>query len=333
MLCPCPCFCTQLDTLAMCLDKLWAFSKPAQSIAQLQASRHAEGTSGTADLMRIAQEALQASVKAAALGLNVGCQISNSAVATSVIWEGCRILFPESSSAEASHLSAVSLEHLSNLTAALSECVDRWSSQGVNVFGEVHFLPSTLMWARSMQHLFQWVLRKSGAQLEAPLPVHLPAGLAGLCGPSEGQFLRDGAAAACSGLLTSQRIGVDRGELTPGCLPATVALARLLRCQGCCSILEAECMRTSIFLPETMPEWPSDPSGSISNDQLVSVVPVRHVSLGSSAAREVARQHLEAVLKIVTVRGRPIALTSVQGPADVGDSETLWTAVKLWREL
>ena len=281
--------------------------------------------------MRIEQEALQASLKAAALSMNVGCQISNSAVATSVIWEGCRILFPESSSVSEASLSATSLEHLSNLTAALKETVDHWSSRGVNVFGESHLLPSTLMWARSMQHLFQWVLRKSGAQLEAPLPVHLPAGIAGLCGPKEGLFLRDGAAAACSGLLTSQRIGVDRGELMPGCLPATVALARLLRAQGCCSILQAECMRTSIVLPEAFPEWPSDLSGS-SNDRRMSL-PVRHVSLGSSAAREVAREHLEGVLKVVTVRGRPIVLTAVQGPTDVADSETLWSAVKLWREL
>ena len=335
----------QMDIFETCLDKLAAFSKQSQGVITSLCGADGDGESAILDMVTAVREPLGAALNAASQSVPAGCQTCTLLVATTCIWEASRIVFPEPLTSQTSSLmSAAALKHLANLTAAISECVSLWTSQLVNVFdGEAHFLPSALMWVRSMQHLFQWVLRRSGAQLEAPLPVYLLAGVSGHSDPSGSPHsLREGPAAACSGLLLSQHIGASRGEILPGCLPATVALARLLCAQGCCGTLGAECQRTSIVVPEgfLVPSDPpsSDPAalsdrGSDGMSQELHLMAVKHVRLGSQAACEVAKRHLEGVLKAVTVRGMPIALSGVQGPSDVAGSETLWLAVRLWRQL
>ena len=56
-------------------------------------------------------------------------------------------------------------------------------------------------------------------------------------------------------------------------------------------------------------------------------IPVIKVELGSAAAAAVAAAHLRGVIRQITIAGVMIDPETVQTKADVGSSETLWSAV------
>mmetsp|Transcript_2967 Transcript_2967/g.5349 ORF Transcript_2967/g.5349 Transcript_2967/m.5349 type:complete len:806 (-) Transcript_2967:111-2528(-) len=259
---------------------------------------------------------LNSAVDSSCSSLASGLHVAQPCVVRMCVAEGCRVVFPS----EAAPSVPAALEHLTTVTESLSTCLAAWARSGVNVFGELAFLPSTMMWGRSMLHLFQWVLREAGLHPDSLEPVHLPEGLAGFPAAAGGMEVV-GPAAVASGLLLAQQVGAARGELLPGCLPATVALVRLLLGNSC-ELLQVELRATRVSFPETAPIC----SSSVNN---ATKAAVREVQFGSSEAREVAEAHLTAVLKSVVVADTPLQPNEVTCLGDVAGSESLWEAVEL----
>uniref|UniRef100_A0A7S1X1Z7 Uncharacterized protein n=1 Tax=Tetraselmis chuii TaxID=63592 RepID=A0A7S1X1Z7_9CHLO len=317
--------------LVRCLDHLQKASTSAQVLAPLLFSSHAE-TTRVSEFVQSFRASMDGAATAAEQSVGSGIHIGQSCVAWACIHEGCSLLFPAAppKASLVVHstytLTPLGLQHLASLTAVLSKSLAVWNTHGVNVFGEMSFLPSTLMWARSMLHLFQWVLLTAGQQTESPQAVHLPHGLHGYGTANGASRPRDGPTAVFSGLLLAQHVGAFRGELLVGCLPATVTLARLLLAEGCCDVLHRELSKTRVVVRGGMPVCAAG-----SREQCE--VDVKHVVCGSKAAKQVAREHREGLLQSVVVTGNPLSLSSVRSPADVADSESLWEAVELWRRL
>jgi len=265
--------------------------------------------------------------------------VGMSSLVRACVEEGGRVLFRGNFSAEwQPTLSPLALLHLSSVAAALHECLRFWAKNATNVHGESTFLPSTLVWARSMLHLFQWALGAAGngvqgpGEAEAPLPVHPPGGLAGHTEAWPLHAQAAGPAAVVPGLLLAQRIGAATGEVMVGCLPATVALARLLMAGK--SPWDAPLQRRQtkrLLLPEVPPEI--QPGGQPTADEAGGSVAVLRVELGSRASWALARRHLLAVIECASVSGRQVVAASVFGPDDVGRSESLWDAVQLWQHI
>lgn len=301
--------------------------------------------------------ALSAAVQAAEDSVH-GCALhfAHSPVAMTCVREICAILFPEalprmpiaSSPADSGlQLEArplapqgrLALRHLACVSDALSRCLECWARWAVNVHGVSSYLPSMLMSARSVLHLAQWVLLQAGYRRELPEAVPLRGGIHGygveasVCNVGQAD---DGPAAAAAGLLLAQRIGVARGELLVGCLPATVALTRLLLGEARPDVLRKGLRATSARLPDSLPSAPASSehtSEDASADFSEGAPHWPHVRFGSLAAKVLAKGYMESVLRGVVLRGQPLVLSELRGPADVADSESLWEAAALWKQM
>jgi hypothetical protein len=96
--------------------------------------------------------------------------------------------------------------------------------------------------------------------------------------------------------------------------------------EGCCDAVQRELSMTRVVVPWKMPVC-----APVSQKEYE--VKVKHVVCGSEPARKIAKECLEDILDAILVRGNPLSLSEVRGPADVADSESLWEAVQLWRHL
>lgn len=299
----------------------------AGCLQHLHDAAAATATLGTETFSDSNKPALSAAVSALRLAasqssnsVEAGAHMTQSCVVMACVVEGCRVLFPS----EPAQVSPSALGYLAGVAEVLSECLQLWEARGHNVFG-CAFLPSTMMWARAMLHLFQWRLCQEGTDQYMkgkPADVHLPDGL-----PGRPTAPLAGIGQVISGLMLAQRTGAARGELLPGCLPATVALARLLMAGAdqCEPLLEAKLKATRAVVAVAPPEV------SPLYDASKAAVAVRHLQFGSLEANQVAEAHLAAVLERVTIEGKPLRPADVSYRADAADSQSLWEAVKLWR--
>eukprot|EP00873_Tetraselmis_striata_P009300 jgi/Tetstr1/429564/TSEL_019464.t1 len=307
------------DHMAACLHHLHAASAAVTTLGpNAFQDSNAAAIAGALASLRLAVKNASASVEA-------GAQMPQACVVMACVAEGCRVLFPGGAAPPAPP-TPTALGHLAGVAEQLSQCLQLWARWGSNVIGH-SFLPSTMMLGRAMLHLFQWWLSHAGVGAYgsvAPELVHL------LRGPQAKKPhpapLRDGPVQVASGLMMAQQYGAARGELLPGCLPATVALARLLLAGAgqCEPRLEAELRATTAVVAVALP--PFSPDGDAE-----SAVGVQRIQFGSPSAAQVAATHLAAALAHVTVAGQPLALTKVKGPADVAGSASLWEAVGLLR--
>ena len=268
-------------------------------------------------------------------------------VAAACVREGCRVLFPwnaaflttpivvigtagETPGRRDIGMSEFSTAFLRGVANALSCCLADWARSGCNVHGNFHYLPSVMVFGRSMLHLFQWVLFSAGYRVEPPEPVHLPAGLSGVYPAHQGSAM--GLRATLGGLQLAQQIGADRGELLPGCLPATVAFAQLLAAQGCGW---HQCGGAPTGVDAVVAVRPPVMSSAAASSGSLLQLDVRCVRLGSSAARWVALQHLTDILQSVTVGGAGLLGLDAPGVAlsDIANSHNLWKALHFRRHL
>ena len=321
----------QWDSVVDCLDGLNKAHDAFNSLSLTAASGAPHSGSGE-DSEEHRMEAIVAGVESALDGAmassNKAMHLPVVTVVAACVREGSRLLFGPAGAAQTTcdpaALPPAAFKQLAVLAGAMSKGLGHWAKHTANVFGTEHFQPSTLMWARAMLHLFQWVLHRTGHGGDAPVEgVYLPGGLAGYS-EGAGPQLQDGPAAACSGLLLAQHISALHEDTAVGALPATMALARLLMAEGSCDVLCQQCLATRAFLPA---RFPAAAAGRLTAAQ----AQVEHLQFGSRPAWEVARDHLEAVLQSVSVHGKAIHLGSVHSPVHVGDSVSVWEAVLLWR--
>eukprot|EP00873_Tetraselmis_striata_P020689 jgi/Tetstr1/440953/TSEL_029222.t1 len=306
------------DHMANCLRHLHAASAVVATLGpDAFQDRNATAAADALASLRLA-------VKTAGASVEAGAQMPQACVVMACVAEGCRVLFPGGAAPPAPP-TPTALRHLAGVSEELSSCLQLWARWGSNVFGH-SFLPSTMMLGRAMLHLFQWWLRHAGDGAYgrvAPEPIHL---LLGARAKKPQPALLHGPAQVASGLMMAQQHGAARGELLPGCLPATVALARLLlagagQCEpGLEAELRASTAMVAVALPPFLPDGDAEPA-----------IGVQRVQFGSPSAARVAAAHLAAVLAHVTVGGQPLAPDKVEGPADVAGSASLWEAVGLLR--
>eukprot|EP00873_Tetraselmis_striata_P026006 jgi/Tetstr1/446270/TSEL_033814.t1 len=306
------------DHMANCLRHLHAASAVVATLGpDAFQDRNAAAAADALASLRLA-------VKTAGASVEAGAQMPQACVVMACVAEGCRVLFPGGAAPPAPP-TPTALRHLAGVSEELSSCLQLWARWGSNVYGH-SFLPSTMMLGRAMLHLFQWWLRHAGDGAYgrvAPEPIHL---LLGARAKKPQPALLHGPAQVASGLMMAQQHGAARGELLPGCLPATVALARLLlagagQCEpGLEAELRASTAMVAVALPPFLPDGDAEPA-----------IGVQRVQFGSPSAARVAAAHLAAVLAHVTVAGQPLAPDKVEGPADVAGSASLWEAVGLLR--
>lgn len=275
-------------------------------------------------------------------------QFGHSPVAMACVREICAILFPAAHPQNPADLAGcaaelqlaacplspqarLALRHLAGVSDALSRCLACWARWAINVHGVCAYLPSTLMSARSVLHLAQWVLLRAGHRTELSESVYPPGGIRGYEEEALAAGIEraaDGPAASSAGLVLAQRIGAARGELLVGCLPATVMLARLLLGYARADVLRDGLHATSAQLPGSALAVHSAPAGAAQGASDWAVV-----RFGSPAARALAKGNLEGVLCSVVLKGRPLDLRELHSTADVADSESLWEAAVLWKQL
>jgi hypothetical protein len=190
-----------------------------------------------------------------------------------------------------------------------------------------------------MLHWFQWRLLLAGKLDRASLHHALPTGNihVGFHLPEPSTTTRIGPTAICSALLLAQSVGCsyDSGgsdEILTGALPATVALARLLRGEAIPSL---DCTVTdtahgerppTLVVPTTAMGFPPSPD----------LTGVKFVQPGASVALRTALLHIDAVTHAITTAEHPTKMREMLGRDGVGDvlgSHSLWEAVQLYRDI
>ena len=282
------------------------------------------------------------------------------AIARTIIYECCRVMFPGprpsnsgnwscgshgSSGAVAQadlgaeFVTELGLRHMQGAVGVLSRALEHWEEKNSSRF--LPCLPAAGLFGRAMLHWFQWKLSIAGVPgAEVIEDRRAPVGLRG---HERGPSLPVGLASVCSGLLMAQAVSVadeDNPEPMTACLPATLALARLLAGQGgpmsvprfplassCQQDSSAEMSTAAFGKTHFMVPLLPPTGGSVSHQA------VAQVEIGSPVALGVAHTHLEAMASRITVGGKKVVLAEVTSAEEAGDSETLWEAAQLYHEI
>jgi len=220
------------------------------------------------------------------------------------------ILPPETASKRISvRISSVGVQHMANAAQCLSECLQNCRNSGLNwslMFtgsGRFAFAEAMCLWS-------QWWLGAAGFRSMLKRKEQLKS-------------IAMNAQHVVGALLRAQLLSTesqDSLEVLPACIPATIALARLLMGDG-------------------IPDSTSCRGKPIQHTAYVPVKPcfgdyhehidVEVVRLGSQRALEVAKDHLRSALSLVTDNGQPIMYENARSPKDLSGSEVLWEAVSL----
>jgi len=269
------------------------------------------------------------------VSVRLSMKIYPANVARNCIFEGCQVIFLAVRSWRELQsrdlvVSEVGMQHLSDASGVLSRCLQIWEfrSEGAS---RHHFLPCMLLWARAMLHWFQWRLWLCGElNKDEVTPIACPE----LWGPED--TCSPGIRQICEALVEAQHRSIsdeERPELLSAGLPATIMLCRLLRGEG---------------LPRAKPQMPSRGDHLMDSDTSDSVsVPANlkragasqgggqfvNIIIGSLSALTVAQDHLGSMLSMLRTDGRYLPVDSAAGPSDVEDSETVWEAILLMREI
>ena len=260
-----------------------------------------------------------------------------------LIEEGCRVLFPapcnKGESLPMPAPSSLGLEHLTVVAETLSKCLRRWEDDRINDSIKCSLLPASLVWSRAILFWFQWQLFRAGRisekDIEEPRLLH---GVAGW--PRGPDVTYRPIKAIASRLLLAQAMSMSdstRIEPLTGCLTATIALARLLDGQGdICVPTGGSVSATLQRVPETL-VVPSEPmlGESATGTRPSTCIPVVYVQQGSPCALETACSHIREVMsRCITVGGRTLGDPgAIRSMSQVGDSETIWAAVVLYKAL
>jgi hypothetical protein len=264
-------------------------------------------------------------------------------IAINLVYEGCRVVFSPTDDSELESsdlmLTEAGVQYLEGVVTALAKITKHWEENYIFEDEEFSRLPGALIWAKAMLHWFQWLTWPSGR-----LPTNLvddPRLKGGVRGWSRGPRLAPGLRCVCSCLLMAQAVSTGDPrfqEPLTGLLPATVGLARLLlgrgqstswsRFYGHLSTSLADFGGTRVFVPKEAPQ--ARPVASSQNRTSL-CVDVCSVQLGSAAAAAIASAHLKGVIGRIKVAGVVIDPDNVRDKVDVGSSESLWTAVMLYK--
>ena len=182
----------------------------------------------------------------AAFGFPMGCVT----IARACVDAGCRVIFlppafdhhadamedaVHTGAREPSTLVATpaGVSHLQAASRSLSLCLEKWESKHMHHSFDFLMYPAMLLWGRAMLHWFQWRMVVAGAMKDSEMEDSRMG--AGVRGWDQGPALPAGLRCVCSRLLHAQALSMSDEkypELLTACLPATVALARLLMGQG-----------------------------------------------------------------------------------------------------
>ena len=258
-------------------------------------------------------------------------------MAVNLVHEGCLVVFPPSGSeleCRDLYITDTGVNYLKEIVVALVRITQHWEEKYIFEDEEFSRLPGTLIWAKAMLHWFQWLLcpskKPSSKLLDDP---RLKGGVRGW---PRGPQLPPGPQCICSHLLLAQAVSTGDPrfpEILPGLLPATLGLARLLMGQGQLSSWPRFPDCSSIAWGETAVRVPGDSPQPAATASIItsSSIPVIKVELGSAAAAAVAAAHLRGVIRQIKIGGAMIDPEIVKTKWDVGSSETLWSAVLLYK--
>ena len=258
-------------------------------------------------------------------------------MAVNLVHEGCHVVFPPSGSeleCTDLYITDIAVNYLKEIVAALVRITQHWEENYIFEEEEFSRLPGTLIWAKTMLHWFQWLLWPSD-KLSSKL-VDDPRLKRGVRGWPRGPQLPPGPRCICSHLLLAQAVSTGDPrfpETLPGLLPATLGLARLLMGHGQLSSWPRFPGRSSVLWGQTTVRVPGESPQPAAMDAIntSSSIPVIKVELGSAAAAAVAAAHLRGVIRRIKIEGAMIDPEIVQTKRDVGSSETLWSAVLLYK--
>ena len=304
------------------------------------AHRHSDDDPGTAANADI-KETLASWVKATSAAMHgvekSPFRVDVQPMAVSLIHEGCNVVFPPSGSeleCKDLYITDIAVEYLKEIVVALVRITQHWEEKYIFEEEEFARLPGALIWAKAMLHWFQWLLwqsEKTSSQL-----VDDPRLKGGVRGWPRGPLLPPGPRCICSHLLLAQAVSTGDPrfpETLTGLLPATLALARLLIGHGQLSSWPRLPGRSSAVWGQSSVSVPGDSPQPAAAAAVItsSSVPVTKVELGSAAAAAVAAAHLRGMIRQIKVGGAMIDPETVQTKWDVVSSETLWSAVMLYK--
>ena len=273
---------------------------------------------------------------------------------------GCRVLFPpgpcyrhaerimKTMTAEPHEPSILmvtkaGVSHLQAASTSLSLCLEKWEGNHMHHSFDFLMYPAMLLWGRAMLHWFQWRLIAAGAMTEYEMEDSRMG--AGVRGWDKGPALPAGLRCVCSRLLHAQALSMSDEkypELLTACLPATVALARLLMGQGdvasepkimprgLAGAAEGHGVGSGLSSALTVPCKPV--IGAAIDGGMVEVC---HVVPGTPRAMSVACKHLRTVVSQIKINGDflPSDLRLVMKKEHVGNSESIWEAVSLYHQI
>lgn len=278
-----------------------------------------------------AQQAWAASMERAAMeSMKRTWFLDPLVISRNCIHEGCRVIFsPATSYARTSR----AMQHLLSVAGILSKCLGHWERAHVGSGADDVSFPAAAIWGRGMLHWFQSCLCAAGALPQAHIEeARLRNGVRGW---SRAEALRPGISSVCSSLLMAQAVSMDdrqQPELLAACLPATVALGHLLRGDGLpssnCSTASASFVQQIATTPSV--HVPMHPPLILKDGDSVTV---RRVLPGTRQAKDLARNHLRGVMEAINISGSYLAPDKANTLADVGNSETIWEGICLYKSL
>uniref|UniRef100_A0A061QWC5 Adenylate cyclase 10 n=1 Tax=Tetraselmis sp. GSL018 TaxID=582737 RepID=A0A061QWC5_9CHLO len=261
------------------------------------------------------------------------------AIARNCVYEGCRVMLPMPCSAVSDDgrgssptcsVTSDGIKHMENAAHCLGRCLELMRGEGLGSSG-LHIFSAGWEYVAAMLKWFHWRLRIAGCAV-AGARGQQPQDELALHGTS-GASLYNGLAEVCSALIDSQRLSLSEPgapEVLTACLPATVALARLLGGEGTPDALPLfpvfrtkhdSSFRRTVYVP-TNPQLSGGPGSRIG---------VARVEIRSSEARLVGARHLDQVLRLLVKDGQPLDLGAIRSPADLGGSVVAWEALELHR--
>ena len=258
-------------------------------------------------------------------------------MAVNLVHEGCHVVFPPGGSeldCTDLYITDIAVQYLKEIVVALVRITQHWEEKYIFEEEEFSRLPGTLIWAKTMLHWFQWLLWPS--EKPSLKLVDDPRLKGGVRGWPRGPQLLPGPRCICSRLLLAQAVSAGDPrfpETLPGLLPATLSLARLLMGHGQLSAWPRFPDHPSMAWGETEVWVPGDSPQPVATAPSItpSSIPVVKVELGSAAAAAVAAAHLRGVIRQIKIAGAVIDPELVQTKSEVGLSETLWSAVLLYK--
>mmetsp|Transcript_36472 Transcript_36472/g.86607 ORF Transcript_36472/g.86607 Transcript_36472/m.86607 type:complete len:438 (+) Transcript_36472:252-1565(+) len=278
---------------------------------------------------RTVQEGLSAwqclTCRAIRESLNTPLKLELFTVTRNCIFEGCRVMFEmpqdkvKCSWCPSDTACTTHMKHMEDTVYCLSRCLSAYSSDKLK-YRRQQLFPLGHEYAKAMLTWFKLWLRDTGSATSSTESTWRAANKQ----PDGGYVDVFNRLLDIQGTcLTSS----DIPELMTACMPATVALVRLLNGEG---IPNATCgSKKGIGFTR----------GGIQLSLLVRLTPVGlseqeglpdvRVEVGSHEAKQIGIRHLDHVLSLLSKQGKPLCIHAIDGPHDLGGSFMAWETVWL----